>query len=995
MPQFDKFISTFDQTNTKGKQFEKFCKWFLENDPFWKNEVSKVWLWDEWPDRWGADLGIDLVFQHKNGDLWAVQAKCYDPNYPVTKKDIDSFLSESNRPKIQQRLLMASTDVIGPNARKVCENQDKRVAFFLYSDFLDSKLDYPTHINKLGKAKLLPKPKPRPHQADAVKNVIKGFKTNDRGQLIMACGTGKTFTTLWIKEKLKAQTTLILLPSLSLLAQTLKEWTYGAKDSFLSLAVCSDETVTKGAEEDAIAESIQDLSFPVSSDPKVIAKFLRTSGTKVIFSTYQSSPMVAKAMKLKSIPALDLVICDEAHRCAGRVGSQFTTILDDKKIRTKKKLFTTATPRTYSSNVKKAAKDLDMIVTGMDDEKVFGRVFHKLSFGDAINNKPPLLTDYQVVIVGVNDDMIKEWIDERKLLEIEEGVSVDAETLATQIAVLKAIKDYNLKRLITFHGRVSRAEHFSRDIQAVSKVIPKKELPKGIIKSDYVSGKMPTNKRKQKLDQLKQLFNCDRQILSNARCLSEGVDVPALDGIAIIDPRRSQVDIVQTVGRAIRLSENKQFGVIVLPVFIDNAADPELAIERSNFKPVYDVLNALKSHDENLAYELDEMRTELGRKLIGSGPSKNIPKVILDIPKALDINFSKNIKTILLENTTTNWNCMFSFLEDYYKKYNSTLVPYGFKTVNGLNLGHWVNAQRAHYQKLIQERKEKLDSMNFFTDNVLDFRWNEGFEHLKTFYKKHKTSSVARDFTVDGFRLGQWVGTQRQKNRLNQLSLDRKKKLDKLNFIWGGFDDLQWNEGFEHLKSFYKKHKTAHVPQSFITDDGYNLGYWVVGQKINYKKNKLSIIRKKKLEKLNFVWVNIKDKKWDEGYKNLKIYFEKNGNSQVPTSYKSQNGFKLGQWVSKQKHNHNSLTNERIKKLKKLNFSWQNNNDRLWDEGYKNLKIYFEKNGNSQVPTSYKSQNGFRLGQWVGTQRQKNRLNQLSLDRKKKLDKLNFIWKVI
>ena len=199
MSNFTTFIKSFDTENSKGKQFEKFCKWFLESDPVWKSQIKKVWLWDDWPGRWGADLGIDLVFQHTNGEIWAVQAKCYSQIYPVTKADIDSFLSESNRPKIHQRLLMASTDIIGPNARKVCANQDKKVTFQLYSDFLDSKLDFPKDISKLGKPKLLPKSKPRPHQANALKDVVKRFKKHDRGQMIMACGTGKTFTTLWIK----------------------------------------------------------------------------------------------------------------------------------------------------------------------------------------------------------------------------------------------------------------------------------------------------------------------------------------------------------------------------------------------------------------------------------------------------------------------------------------------------------------------------------------------------------------------------------------------------------------------------------------------------------------------------------------------------------------------------------------------------------------------------------------------------------------------------
>ena len=410
MANFSTFVSSFNQA-TKGKQFEVFVKWFLENDPVWKSEVDKVWMWDDYPDRWGKDCGIDLVFRDKNNETWAVQAKCYDREYPVTKSDVDKFLSESNRSLIQRRLLIATTDILGPNARKVCADQEKPVTLFLYSDFEDSAIDYPTSISDLSRAKLKPKPKPRDHQKEAIEKVAKGFKDANKGQLIMACGTGKTLITLWIKEKLKADLTLILLPSLSLLSQTLKEWTFGMNTSFKSLAVCSDETVTRGASEDQLLESVQDLSFPVTSDPSLIADFLKSSGNHVVFSTYQSSRLIAEAQRKKNIPSFDLAIADEAHRCAGNVSSAFTTILNDDLIKTKLKLFTTATPRTYSSNLKKQAEDLEFEIAGMDDEKVFGKEFHRLSFGEAIDRK--LLTDYQLVIIGVDGPMIANWIEHR------------------------------------------------------------------------------------------------------------------------------------------------------------------------------------------------------------------------------------------------------------------------------------------------------------------------------------------------------------------------------------------------------------------------------------------------------------------------------------------------------------------------------------------------------------------------------------------------------
>ena len=317
MTNFNQFISTFDSDpSRKGKQFESFVKWYLKNDPEWSSQVDSVWLWDEYPNRWGPDCGIDLVFTHKNGETWAVQAKCYSSEYQITKHDVDKFLSESNRKEIHKRLLIATTDRLGANARQVCEAQEKQVVRYLLSHFEDSSLEYPQSLAELSKAKPRPKPLPKPHQIEAIEAVEKGMASQDRGQLIMACGTGKTYTTLWVKEKLKPKSTLVLLPSLSLLSQTLHEWIFASRDEFEALCVCSDESVGK-KESDEIVTSIADLAFPVTSDHLEIAKFLKSEKPKVIFSTYQSSQLIVDAQLENEVPSIDLVVADEAHRCAG------------------------------------------------------------------------------------------------------------------------------------------------------------------------------------------------------------------------------------------------------------------------------------------------------------------------------------------------------------------------------------------------------------------------------------------------------------------------------------------------------------------------------------------------------------------------------------------------------------------------------------------------------------------------------------------------------
>ena len=840
----------------RGKQFELFVRWFLKNEPEWSTQVDQVWLWDEWPKRWGADCGIDLVFRHKNGEIWAVQAKCYSPEHTITKHDVDKFISESSRPGIDKRLLIATTDKIGANAKQVCDAQDKAVVRYLLDNFEGAAVDYPAKIEDLHSGKRKDPPEPRPHQLIAIDAVTHNFKDSDRGQLIMACGTGKTYTTLWIKESLKSRHTLVLLPSLSLLSQTLKEWTFAAKDSFDVLCVCSDQTVgTSKRNEDEIMHSVSDLAFPVTSNTESIKEFLQGDGHKVIFSTYQSSPLIAEAQKDQATPAFDLVIADEAHRCTGKTSGDFATILDGKSIRAAKRLFATATPRTYTTIVKKAAEDRGIEVVGMDDEAVFGKVLYSLPFGEAIRQE--LLTDYRVVIVGVDDPMIASWIENREIV-IAGGIEKDAESLAAQIGLLKAIKDYDLRRVISFHSRVSRAEAFSQEIHEVAKWVTPEHRPSGDLWSDFVSGEMVTSKRRQKLDHLKELGDNERGLLTNARCLSEGVDVPSLDGVTFIDPKNSQIDIIQAVGRAIRLSGNKKYGTIVLPVFIAQGEDAISSIEASNFKPIWDVLNALKAHDEELAQQLDATRTELGRKPGSKVQAESLTKIIMDLPATIDQSFSASLRTYLVERATDSWNYWYGLLETYIAEHGDARVAAAYKTQDGVALGQWVGDQRQVYKKslLSQERITRLEALVGWVWDPFDQQWEEGFNALGGYIAEHGDARVLKSHkTQDGMALGRWINKQRQVYKKSLLSQERITRLEGLaGWVWYVLDQ-QWGKYFSALEAYIAEHGDAGVLKSHKTQDGVALGQWVVDQRKAYKKGQLLQERVARLEALSgWVW---------------------------------------------------------------------------------------------------------------------------------------------
>jgi len=980
MATFDQFISSLrDEFGEQeaGKKFEIFCKWFLENDPEWSKSIDKVWLWDEYPNKWQSqDLGTDLVFHDKDGLVWAVQAKCYSEHRRTNKGDMNSFLADTGRSEVDRRLWIQTTNKIEAKAEKTCKGQDKPVTFFNLNNLRDAQIEYPASFSDLYQAKVKIKPKPEPHQIEAIKNVSSRLRIVDRGQLIMACGTGKTFTTMWIKEELKAHSTLVLLPSLSLLSQTMREWAWASNTDFEILNVCSDKSVGKKTED----MKPEDAPFPVTSKVEEIIKFLKKPKPKVIFCTYQSSPLIAEAHEDSSIPSFDLIISDEAHRCAGKVEAGFATVLDGNKIRSSKRLFTTATPRYFGKAIKDAAKAKDLAVVGMDDEEVFGSVLHKLTFGKAIQDGH--LTDYQVVIIGVDEPMIKQYIDEQEIVAINSDETTDARTLAAKIGLLKAIKDYDLKRVISFHSRVNGARLFSEELIDVINIIDPKHRPEGTFLTNYVSGTMKAGNRKDKIDKLKALENHDRGILTNARCLAEGVDVPSLDGVAFIDPKGSQVEIIQAVGRAIRKvrgAKVQKKGTIIIPVFIKNGDDSEISIENSNFKPVWDVLKALRAHDEILADELDQYRTNMTKN--PSQLQKNISdKIIFDIPTNIDAEFSNALRTLIVEASTASWNFWFGLLEIFYKN-NGHSTAKRFDKINGYNIGSWVRHQRTKKENLLEIQIQKLNSIEFVW-HVYEDLWEYGYKMLVKYFQNEGHTDISKKYKQDGFNLGAWVASQRSKKE--QLTKENIKKLDDLKFCWN-IKEKQWENNYSKLQKFKKREGHIQFPVTY-KEDNINLGKWVSRQR--EKKRTLSTEQIKKLEILGFIW-DVKSESWDYNFDELKKFFQKEGHSDVPKRYKEKK-LNLGTWVSTQRTNKENLTLEQIKKLETLEFTWNIKLDQ-WDIGFIELQKFFKQEGHSNVPKRY-STGCFKLGEWVATQR-KN-YNKISSNRLDRLNSLNFIWDI-
>ena len=640
----------------KGAMFEELTRQFLLHDARFAHQFKEVYLWSEWPERQTGDTGIDLVAipADENAGLVAIQCKFYAPGHTVHKRDIDSFLTASGKAPFTRRILVDTSGTAwGKNSQDAIEGQHIPVSRITLADLRDSDIDWRTYSLGSRQAPTTRERKvPRDHQVRARSAVMAGFDTSDRGQLIMACGTGKTFTSLIIAREFMEREggsarILFAVPSLALLKQTLDDWSVEVDSAFTAWAVCSDTKVS--ARSDAPADSTVDLPIPATTDAQRLALSLGANndaeGLQVVFATYQSIEVIHQAQELagETWRDFDLVICDEAHRTTGAKlttanESAFTKIHDDAFIRRSKTLYMTATPRIFAENAKSKASQKDVILTSMDDKDTYGPVFFRLGFGQAV--KEGLLTDYKVIILTVSE----EEVSQKYQLIAEMDGELNLDTAAKLTGCWNALaKRKNPGSDVDYGSDCSpmrRAVAFCRDIKASKQVTDQfPDLVNGTsglsnltnadasdnlqVECRHVDGTMNAAVRAQEMAWLTEGSGTDEEpvcrILTNARCLSEGVDVPTLDAVLFLSPRNSQVDVIQAVGRVMRRAEGKDFGYIILPVAIPAGMSPEQALDdNERFKVVWQVLKALRAHDERLDAAINSM------ELNGQGPENII-----------------------------------------------------------------------------------------------------------------------------------------------------------------------------------------------------------------------------------------------------------------------------------------------------------------------------------------------------------------------------------
>ncbi|MFJ8982767.1 DEAD/DEAH box helicase [Streptomyces sp. NPDC102282] len=617
---------------------------YLGADPEWSEQFTRVWMYHDWP---GAesdkrDVGIDLVAQdRKTGGYCAIQCKFYEPQHTVQKADLDSFFTASGKGAFTRRMIISTTDRWGPNAESALDDQQIPVTRIGLADIEASPVEWHVPAAPEGpvELRLRGKKTARPHQREAIDAVFEGFTSHQRGKLIMACGTGKTFTGLKIVERLQQErvkrgegdhtTVLFMVPSIALLSQTLREWSYETETPMRRFAVCSDIKVgkQKKVDPDSTDMSTHDLALPATTSPakliNQVASVEAGPGLTVVFSTYQSIETIAQAQKA-GLPDFDLILCDEAHRTTGATltagdESNFVKIHDNGYIRSARRLYMTATPRLFSEEAKTDAKNAETVLCSMDDEDLYGPEFHRLGFGKAVEQG--LLTDYKVLILTIDEGKVAESLqqqlaDENNELNLDDAAKIVGcwNGMAKRTGKLADGSGFEpgeapMQRAVAFARNISESKELAKRFREVVQAYDGADEEILQCDVDHVDGTFNTLRRNDLLDWLKQDPGPNKaRILSNARCLSEGVDVPSLDAVLFLHPRNSVVDVVQSVGRVMRLAEGKKYGYIILPVAVPAGMPPEQALaDNRRFRTVWQVLQALRAHDDRFNATVNQL----------------------------------------------------------------------------------------------------------------------------------------------------------------------------------------------------------------------------------------------------------------------------------------------------------------------------------------------------------------------------------------------------
>ena len=999
MASLDEFLALlaarWPDASERGTRFESYLCEALRASP--SHQFTNVWLWDDWPGRDGPDYGIDLVATDADGGLWGIQSKLYDPDASLTWKELSTWVAATRDDPWTHRLLVSTSSNLSRNAERELLG-DSKTLMLLGADLFSLPVEWPAILDApiVRVAPMVP----RPHQVEAIDAICAGLDGGaSRVQTHMACGTGKTLVGLRVFEQVAPDLAVVLVPSLSLMAQTIRSWTANAIDEFRYLPVCSDVKVTedgrRGEDADLTTGDLAMLDAPATTDPDEIGRFLTHPGRRVVFCTYQSSDVLAAAALAAGV-RFGLVVADEAHRTTGATSSVFSTVLDDGLFPADRRVFVTATPRIFA-----ATDDGDETVRSMDNPDLYGDCVYELGFGRAV--ELGLLADYEVVVVAVANPDLRARILEDGSLELD-GLNkrVEASALVALEGTLQAIDEFGMSRLISFHSRIKRAKDFA---DAVPVFQQWREHGGTVVEADTVNGTMNTPERKKRISRLE---HADQpRVLTNARCLTEGIDVPSLDGIVFADPRRSQTDIVQAVGRVMRTDPNNpdKVGRIIIPVVVpDPNADGDNVFNDSAFKPVWDVIRALKAHDFRLETELNQLR---GLTAIGPISQQDFRQATrLNV---IGVNDLDAFQLAIINHTTpTFWWWLNGPLQQFVDREGHARVPQNhlesFKDED-LNVGGWVGGRRKEWRKgrLSPERAAALEAVPGWEWDAYEAGYQQMLEALQQFVDREGHALVPRShlepFKNEDLNLGSWVSNGRTSWRKGRLSPERAAALEAVpGWGWSAYE-ADHQRMLKALQQFIDREGHARVPASHLEpckDKHLSLGRWVSKRRGAWQNGKLSPKRAAALEGVaGWEW-DANEASYQRMLKALQQFIEREGHARIPTShlepFKNED-LNLGSWARSRRaeRRNGKLSPAHVAALEALpGWEWEAR-EAIYQRGLDALRQFVEREGHTRVPKTHVE--GFdgedlRLGGWLNERRHDWRNNKLSHERAAALEAL-------
>jgi superfamily II DNA or RNA helicase len=774
------------------------------------------------------------------------------------------------------------------------------------------------------------------YQAEAVAAITAALAGGGRGQLRAACGTGKTcIASVAAAELAGGGVTVVLVPSIALAAQTITGWHPDGPAADRVLAVCSDYTVGGGGVRAA------DLPVPVTTDAEVIAKWLVSAPPgSLVVSTYDSAPQVADGLRQAGITA-ELTVCDEAHRLAGAAGKVTAAVLEPGVLPDRRRLFMTATPRICTGT----SADGTLRAVSMDDAAVFGPVAYRYPFRRAITDG--WLKDYQIVIATVTSRQVTELLEGNRELTGEGDVPV--RMAAAQAAFAMTAAQYGLRRCVAFLPRIAQARQFAASLPATLAMLPGERRPYGLLSAGYVHGKMSSVQRNLVLDRLRYPPDSGWAVVANARCLGEGVDIPAIDSVLFAAPKESVIDIVQAVGRALRPHGDTDIATIIVPALIPDTGEQDSGgpdATGNPFENVVRVVRAMCAHDDDLTDALQAARASRA-----AGPADQPPDLppritVLAPPGTLQATLDA-LRLHVLTRTTSSWWDGYGAARAYYGSHGDLDVPASYVTESGYPLGNWLTVQRADRNRgaMPPDRIRLLDRIGMIWDRH-EAAWLAAYRELSGFRDQHGHFEVPVDYrTADGILLNEWQGTQRDNDRAGTLTPQRRALLDAIGFPWDPAE-ARWTRRYHLLTGALTRHGSpAGLPP------GCREAVWLEGQQLAYRNGRLADDKVGLLEQAGVRIRRPAGGTWIVAYQAIVAFKAEHGHLRIPPGYTGTAGIDLCDWQRDQRVRRKAgrITREQENLLDQAGFCWDPATE-TWNTRYQEAAAWKLQHGNFDLP---------------------------------------------